>query len=65
MAGRCDAVYMTVTTAANVLEGNMLGVHTTVKVIGLTSPAAAGEDEINMSEGLLPNTSILLTYDKC
>lgn len=31
------------TTAADVLVGSMLGVHTTVKVIGLTSPAATRE----------------------
>ena len=36
----CDTVYITVTTAVDVLVGSMLGVHTTVKVIGLTSPAA-------------------------
>ena len=36
----CDTVYITVTTAVDMLVGNMLGVHTTVKVIGLMSPAA-------------------------
>ena len=51
---------MTVTTAADVLDGNMLGVHTTVKVIGLTSPAAVEEDELHISERLLPIIVIML-----
>ena len=42
-------MYITVTTAADVLVGSILGVHTIVKVIGLTSPAATREGNMDMA----------------